>query len=60
MLRSSRVEARTLPVAARRAVARTRRVSGCTRTCVAVDLLMLLAAVVVADLGAPRAGVHIG
>jgi exopolysaccharide biosynthesis polyprenyl glycosylphosphotransferase len=38
-------------------VARTRRVSAWTRVCVAVDALMLLAAVAVADLGAPRAGV---
>ena len=57
MLRSSRVEARTLPVAARRAVARSRRVSTWTKACLAVDALMLFAAVVVADLGAPRAGV---
>lgn len=57
MLRSSRVEARTLPVAARRAVARTRRVSAWTRVCLTVDALMLFAAVAVADLGAPRAGV---
>jgi exopolysaccharide biosynthesis polyprenyl glycosylphosphotransferase len=57
VLRSSRVEARTLPVAARRAVARTRRVSAWTRVCLAVDALMLFAAVAVADLGAPRAGV---
>jgi exopolysaccharide biosynthesis polyprenyl glycosylphosphotransferase len=57
VLRSSRVEARTLPVAARRAAARTRRVSAWTKVCVAVDVLMLFAAVAVADLGAPRAGV---
>ena len=57
MLRSTRVEARTLPAAARRAAARTRRLSGWTKACLAVDALMLIAAVVVADLGAPRAGV---
>ena len=57
MLRSSRVEARTLPVAARRAVAHSRRVTTWTKACLAVDALMLFAAVVVADLGAPRAGV---
>jgi exopolysaccharide biosynthesis polyprenyl glycosylphosphotransferase len=38
-------------------VARTRRVSAWTRICIAVDALMLFAAVAVADLGAPRAGV---
>jgi exopolysaccharide biosynthesis polyprenyl glycosylphosphotransferase len=52
-----RAESRALGVGARRVVARTRRVQAWTRTCVAVDALMLLAAVVVADLGAPRAGV---
>ena len=52
-----RVETRALGVGARRVVARTRRVQAWTRTCVAVDALMLFAAVVVADLGAPRAGV---
>jgi exopolysaccharide biosynthesis polyprenyl glycosylphosphotransferase len=57
VLRSSRVEARTLPVAARRAVVRTRRVHAWTKACLAVDVLMLLAAAVVADLGAARAGV---
>jgi exopolysaccharide biosynthesis polyprenyl glycosylphosphotransferase len=44
-------------VGARRVVARTGRVQAWTRTCIAVDALMLFAAVVVADLGAPRAGV---
>jgi exopolysaccharide biosynthesis polyprenyl glycosylphosphotransferase len=38
-------------------VARSRRVSTWTKACLAVDALMLFAAVVVADLGAPRAGV---
>jgi exopolysaccharide biosynthesis polyprenyl glycosylphosphotransferase len=52
-----RVETRALSVGARRVVARTRRVQAWTRTCVAVDALMLFAVVVVADLGAPRAGV---
>ncbi|HXV58998.1 MAG TPA: sugar transferase [Gaiellaceae bacterium] len=42
---------------ARRVVERTRRLRPWTRTCLAVDGLMLFAAIVVADLGAPRAGV---
>jgi len=54
---SPRAEARAVGVGARRAVARTRRVQTWTKACVAVDALMLFAAVVVADLGAPRAGV---
>jgi len=54
---SPRAEARALGVGARHVVARTRRVQAWTRTCVAVDALMLFAAVVVADLGASRAGV---
>jgi exopolysaccharide biosynthesis polyprenyl glycosylphosphotransferase len=59
LLEGSRVEARALPVRvrARSAVARTRRIQGWTRACLGVDALMLFAAVVVADLGAPRAGV---
>jgi exopolysaccharide biosynthesis polyprenyl glycosylphosphotransferase len=57
VLRSTRVEGRTLPAAARRAAARTRRLSAWTKACLAVDALMLFAAVVVADLGAQRAGV---
>ena len=57
MLRSTRVEGRALPAAARRAAARTRRLSAWTKACLAVDALMLFAAVVVADLGAQRAGV---
>ena len=51
------MEARALPVTARRAVERTRGLSAWTRVCLAVDALMLFAAVAVADLGAPRAGV---
>jgi hypothetical protein len=51
------VEGRTLPVAARRAVARTRGLQPWTKACLAVDALMLFAAVLVADLGAARAGV---
>jgi exopolysaccharide biosynthesis polyprenyl glycosylphosphotransferase len=59
LLEGSRVEARALPVRARarNVVARTRRVQGWTRACLGVDALMLFAAVLVADLGAPRAGV---
>jgi exopolysaccharide biosynthesis polyprenyl glycosylphosphotransferase len=59
LLEGSRVEARALPVRARArsAVARTRRIQGWTRACLGVDALMLFAAVLVADLGAPRAGV---
>jgi exopolysaccharide biosynthesis polyprenyl glycosylphosphotransferase len=59
LLEGSRVEARALPVRtrARSAVARTRRIQGWTRACLGVDALMLFAAVLVADLGAPRAGV---
>ena len=57
MTYSPRAEARAVGVGARRAVARTRRVQTWTKACVAVDALMLFAAVVVADLGAPRAGV---
>ena len=52
-----RAETRALSVGARRVGARTRRVQAWPRTCVGVDALMLFAAVVVADLGAPRAGV---
>jgi exopolysaccharide biosynthesis polyprenyl glycosylphosphotransferase len=52
-----RAEARAFGIGARRVVARTRRVQTWTKACVAVDALMLFAAVVVADLGAPRAGV---
>ena len=54
---SPRAEARAFGVGARRVVERTRRVQAWTKSCVAVDALMLFAAVVVADLGAPRAGV---
>jgi exopolysaccharide biosynthesis polyprenyl glycosylphosphotransferase len=59
LLEGSRVEARALPVRARArsVVARTRRIQGWTRACLGVDALMLFAAVLVADLGAPRAGV---
>ena len=51
------MEARAISLGARGAVARTRRLQPWTRACLGVDALMLLAAVVVADLGAPRAGV---
>ncbi|HEU4449428.1 MAG TPA: sugar transferase [Gaiellaceae bacterium] len=51
------VEPRAFTLGARRVVARARDVRPWTRTTLAVDALMLFAAVVVADLGAPRAGV---
>lgn len=61
MYKGSRVETGVLPAGARRAAARARSrarlIQPWTRACLAVDALMLLAAVVVADLGAPRAGV---
>ncbi|MGH3023895.1 MAG: sugar transferase [Gaiellaceae bacterium] len=51
------MEARAISLGARRVVERARRLQPWTRACIAVDALMLLAAVIVADLGAPRAGV---
>jgi exopolysaccharide biosynthesis polyprenyl glycosylphosphotransferase len=51
------VESATLPLEAERAPARARRGNPWTKRCLLVDGLMLFAAVLVADLGAARAGV---
>jgi exopolysaccharide biosynthesis polyprenyl glycosylphosphotransferase len=57
MSEQSGVHAPAFTVGARGVVGRTRRLRPWTRTCIAVDALMLIAAILVADLGAPRAGV---